>query len=414
MHTLIQQNVPLADKNWFRTGGPARYYCEPQSELEFQEALQFAHKQNLEIFVLGEGANILVSDEGFDGLVIRPRLDQITVPILRTLRTNGEENTALKSRAHPHSEPSILDFAHPKQDSGENSINPITNLSSKLSTVDLLYPKQGQEDPELSTVRPEPAKDTNEKDIFVTAGSGVTMHDLILYCLEHNILGLEEFSGIPGTVGGSVYINLHYFQFLLEQFIEKATIIDKKTGLIEHVTRDWFAFGYDYSTLHSHEHYLINATFKLRKANDLEIAYARGRRTEIIRHRESRYPKHNTCGSFFRNFHDHEVTLISSGKKMIYVAYYLDKIGVKGALKIGDAQVSYQHANMLVNQGNATSQDLINLARTMQELVFEQFGVLPQTECELVGFKEYPLHLPASYPVTNSQKHAILKHYDTK
>lgn len=77
---------------------------------------------------------------------------------------------------------------------------------------------------------------------------------------------------------------------------------------------------------------------------------------------------------------------------MIYVAYYLDKIGVKGQLKVGDAIVSYQHANMLVNQGNATSADIVNLARTMQELVVKQFGITPQAECELVGFKEYPLY----------------------
>ncbi len=350
MQSLIQHNIPLADKNWFRTGGPAKYYCEPQTELEFQQALAFANEQNLEIFVLGDGANILVSDEGFDGLVIRPRLKKIDVRSLRTLRASGEENDSLHT------------------------------IELDIKNSDNL------------TVRPEPAKDRNGSDIYVTAQSGVTMPELILHCLDHNILGLEEFSGIPGTVGGSVYINLHYFQFLLAQFLVSARVINKKTGVIETVDNTWFAFGYDYSTLHNHEYYLIDATFKLRTGTDLEIAYARGRRIEIIRHRESRYPKQGTCGSFFRNFHDHEVTLMSGGKKMIYVAYYLDKIGVKGALKIGDAQVSYQHANMLVNLGNATSQDLIDVARKMQELVFEQFGVLPQPECELVGFRENPLH----------------------
>lgn len=305
---MIQHNISLADKNWFKTGGSAKYYCEPQSELEFQKALAYARTRNLEIFVLGEGANILISDEGFNGLVIHPKLKNISM--------NGIE---------------------------------------------------------------------------ITAGAGISMHNLILYCLDHNILGLEEFSGIPGTVGGSVYINLHYFQFLLAQFLVSARVINKKTGTIETVNNDWFEFGYDFSTLHKHEHYLIDATFKLKTATDLEVAYARGRRAEIIRHRESRYPKQGTCGSFFRNFHDNEVTCISGGKKMIYVAYYLDKIGVKGQLRVGDAQVSYQHANMLVNNGAATSHDLISLARKMQELVFEQFGVLPQPECELVGFKEFPL-----------------------
>src|SRR5581483_2365597 len=75
---FIQINIPLHDKNWFKTGGSARYYCEPQSNYEFQQAIQFAHAQNLAIFILGEGANILISDEGFDGLVIRPLLKEIT------------------------------------------------------------------------------------------------------------------------------------------------------------------------------------------------------------------------------------------------------------------------------------------------------------------------------------------------
>lgn len=217
------------------------------------------------------------------------------------------------------------------------------------------------------------------------------MHDLIVYCLDNNLLGLEEFSGIPGTVGGSVYINLHYFQFLLAQFLVRATIIDKYTGQTSVVEPSWFEFGYDQSKLHEENHYLVDATFKLKKASEIETAFAQGRRIEIIRHRESRYPKKNTCGSFFRNFHDHEVSLTSNGKKMIYVAYYLDKIGVKGSLQKGGAVVSYQHANMLVNQGTATSTDIIMLARAMQEMVQKEFGILPQPECRLVGFKQYPL-----------------------
>jgi UDP-N-acetylmuramate dehydrogenase len=79
------------------------------------------------------------------------------------------------------------------------------------------------------------------------------------------------------------------------------------------------------------------------------------------------------------------------GKKLIYVAYYLDKIGVKGALSCGGATVSYQHANMLVNSGNATSNDLITIACTMQQKVFDAYGITPQPECRLLGFSQYPL-----------------------
>jgi UDP-N-acetylmuramate dehydrogenase len=157
------------------------------------------------------------------------------------------------------------------------------------------------------------------------------------------------------------------------------------------VTQEWFNFGYDYSSLHSEDFYLVDATFKLNCTNSLTAAFAKGRRVEIIKHRLRRYPNAGTCGSFFRNFHDHEVTLINNGKKVIFVAYYLDKVGVKGALKCGDAGVSYQHANMLVNNGQAKTCDIINVARTMQEKVQAEFGITPKPECVLVGFKEYPL-----------------------
>jgi len=309
----IQIQVPLQDKNWFKTGGCAQFYCEPQTAIDFQCALQWAYDNKLPLTILGEGANILINDEGIPGLVIHPKLHTI--------------------RHYP-----------------------ITAIHTHLE-----------------------------------ADCGVSFGDLIQYCLDHQLIGLEEFSGIPGTVGGSVFINIHYFEFLLSNFIVHAQVIHKNTGIITRVDRDWFNFGYNYSTLHNNEYYLLSATFLLRQGDALETAYAQGRSHEIIRHRKQRYPKSNTCGSFFRNFYPSEVTLESNGTKLIYVAYYLDKIGVKGQLAVGDAIVSYQHANMLVNRGKATSNDLIGLAKTMQELVFQQFGIIPQPECRLLGFSKYPL-----------------------
>ena len=135
--SFIQTNISLKDKNWFKTGGNAAYYAEPSTVEEFQLSLAFAREFSLPIFVLGEGANILISDEGFEGLVIRPALKKITII----------EQTATNALVH--------------------------------------------------------------------AGAGVRFDDLIEYCLNNNLIGLEDFSGIPGTVGGSVFINIHYFEFLL-------------------------------------------------------------------------------------------------------------------------------------------------------------------------------------------------------
>jgi UDP-N-acetylmuramate dehydrogenase len=316
--SYIQQNVSLADKNWFKTGGAARFYATPHTADEFKQALLYARDNNLEIFILGQGANILISDDGFNGLVIKPHINTITI------------------------------LAH------ENN-------------------------------------DHNNNTIFVKADAGVTMPHLIDYCLDNNIIGLEEFSGIPGTVGGSVYINLHYFNFLLADFVISAEIIHKKNGTIHTVDAQWFNFGYDDSKLQKQDYFLLSATFKLTRASSEQTAFAQGRKTEIIRHRAHRYPQAFTCGSFFRNFLPEEVSLEINNKKIIFVAYYLDKIGVKGTLQIGDALVSHQHANMIINTGNATSADIIAVAREMQKLVQTQYNILPQPECQLVGFKDYPL-----------------------
>jgi len=311
----IKENISLNDKNWFKTGGPARFFAEPGNIEEFQKALQYAKNNDLEVFVLGKGANILISDDGFDGLVIRPKIE---------------------------------------------------NIFHKI---------------ELDEVK-------------VTAGAGVSVSSLIEYCLKNNIVGLEIFSGIPGTVGGATCMNIHYFQHALSDFLVEAEIINRETREIEKVDKNWFNFGYDKSKLMKKNYFLVSATFKLKKATDTETAYAKGSRTEIIRHRNTRYPTKNTCGCFFRNFSENEVKLKIAGtdKKMIYVAYYLDKIGIKGSLNVGDAIVSHQHANMIVNCGNATTEDIIAVARTMQERVRDAYGMIPTPECEIVGFKSFPLH----------------------
>jgi len=312
---MIQKNIPLKDKNWFRTGGPAKFFAQPKTSEEFASVLAHAKENNLDLFILGGGANVLINDEGFEGLVINPKLETIW------------------------------------------------------------------------------HEDIDEQHVRVHAGSGVQIPKLISYCLTNNILGLEEFSGIPGTVGGAVYNNMHYFEFLISHFLHSGTIIERETGKVQNVLKEWFCLAYDDSKLHEKKQYLLDAQFTLKKATDLEAAYARGRNKEMIRHRFARYPTARTCGCFFRNFHPKEVSLEIPGtdRKMIYVAYYLDKLGVKGALNCGEAVVSHQHANMLVNKGDATSQDLINLARAMQQKVYDNFGVIPQPECELVGFKKYPL-----------------------
>ncbi len=312
---LFHENVPLAQLNWFQTGGAAHLFCEPETVDDYLTALQRIYETNLPLFILGEGANILISDDGFNGLVLHPKNKNIQV-----IMKNTDDSTAL-----------------------------------------------------------------------LRAGAGTLVQELIDFGLDHNLIGLEVFSGIPGTVGGAVYINLHYFEALLSEYLVRGRVLHCETQELSWKENEWFQFGYDHSRLHQKDYILVEAEFRLTRVSEIESAYARGRRDEIIRHRNRRYPRSHTCGSFFRNFSPEEVTVTKNGKPMIYAAYYLDKLGVKGELKSGEAQVSTKHANMLVTGDSATSNDVIALVRKMQKMVYENYGIIPQPECQLIGFEEYPL-----------------------
>jgi len=76
---IIERNVPLADKNMFKTGGCAQFYCRPKTIEQCAQSIAYAHANNLALFVLGSGANILINDQGFQGLVIHPALDSIDI-----------------------------------------------------------------------------------------------------------------------------------------------------------------------------------------------------------------------------------------------------------------------------------------------------------------------------------------------
>jgi len=306
----IKKNVSLKDKNWFQTGGDAEYFCEPTTAVEFQEALQFAKDKNLEVTLLGLGANVLISDDGVEGLVIRPA----------------------------------------------------------MRTIELVQEKDGYG--------------------FIKTGAGVTIHQLIEWSLSHSFIGLEMFSAIPGTVGGSVYNNLHYFKDSFSDFIVEAEVIHKKTGEIKTVDNDWFGFGYDQSTLHERIYFLVSATFRFKKGTESDITDARKRRAEITKIRVTRYPCARTCGCFFKNCDVSDAKEEVDGKKMLSAGYYLDRLGYKGSLRVGGAMVSPQHANMIITDDTATSADIFELAQRMQEGVKDEFGFNLQPECIFLGFKE--------------------------
>lgn len=297
----ILEHITLKPYTNFEIGGPARYFCEPQNAEEVIESLKFAEEKNVPIFTLGLGANILVSDDGFPGLVIRQKNDRIFID-----------------------------------------------------------------------------------DNIINAGSGATIERLISTALENNLVGLEDFSEIPSTVGGALYINLHYFGVFIGPLVKSALVLNKNTLKAEKVDQSWFKFDYDDSKLKADKDYiLLEASFQLEQVNDFQKFEAIGKSKEIIRTRQHRYPSEPSVGSIFQNFSREKQNQHNLPTRS--VAYLIDVCGLKGT-RVGDALLSPKHANMIVNVGKAKAAEVLKLAEIIKQTVKEKFDIELQFEMELVGF----------------------------
>jgi UDP-N-acetylmuramate dehydrogenase len=297
----IQEKVTLKPYTTFKIGGPARFFCEPMNSDEIIKALNFAKENNISAFVLGLGANILVSDNGFQGLVVRQRNETISI-----------------------------------------------------------------------------------KDNFIIAQAGAVVESLINTALAENLIGFEDFSGIPSSVGAALYINLHYFDAFIANLVRSALVLNKETLKVQDVDSSWFNFNYDNSRLKTDEdHVLLEAKFELKKVDDYTKHEAIGKSKEIIRTRKYKYPSEPSVGSIFQNLNSEEQK--QYGLPTRSVAYLIDVCGLKGT-RVGDALLSHRHANMIVNVGDARAEHVLELAQIIKEKVKERFGADLRFEVQLVGF----------------------------
>jgi UDP-N-acetylmuramate dehydrogenase len=297
----IERNVPLAPMTTFRIGGPAALLYRARTADELADAITTARELDIRHFLLGLGANILVADRGFPGLVIRSEVDNV-------------------------------DF------------------------ID---------------------------DVRVNAGAGVhTFMDLINATVARGLGGLHHYVGIPSTVGGAIWQNLHFLSppperertCFIEEVVESAAILSAE-GERRTVDRDYFRFGYDYSILHERADIVLNVTFRLDPQPEPELRYVM---RENLKWRDDRHPDlwlYPSAGSIFK-----KIEGIGAGR-------LIDECGLKGHI-IGNAQIFHKHANIIVNLGGATAADvraLIDLARTT---VRQQLGYELTPEIGMIGFDD--------------------------
>lgn len=310
----VRVDEPMSAHTTFKIGGPAKYYIEVSTDTDFVKAIKVAHNLGLHYFVLGGGSNVIISDTGIHGLVIK-----------NNCRTFGLANIAGRV---------------------------------KKQKIDL------------------------DKALVIAEG-GVIMNQLVRFTIEQGLGGLEYQLGLPGTVGGAVYMNSNFPKkgVYVGDCLYKAKLLTKE-GEIKEVDNAYFHFGYDKSILQETGEIVISATFKL-VPEDKKVLWERG--MEALNYRNETQPKGVSAGCTFRNISIVEALRVPTPDKITSAGFLIDKAGLKGK-KIGDAMISPLHANFILNLGNAKAQDVVDLINLVKDEVFKNFGVHLALEVKTVGF----------------------------
>jgi UDP-N-acetylmuramate dehydrogenase len=200
----------------------------------------------------------------------------------------------------------------------------------------------------------------------VTVGSGMVFDTLIAKSLDSGLTGLEFASGIPGSCGGAVIGNAGCFGHEISEFVKSVTVMNG-LGEIQKIDKEDMQFSYRDSILKNSPLVLLSIELLLEEG-DLEQAWqTRKDKTEL---RRVKHPVEAPCaGSYFKNLEPE-----NPGDRRRAAGELLDKVGAL-EMSVGGASVYRKHANIIINSGNATCVDVLQLADKMQQAVKDKFGV---------------------------------------
>jgi UDP-N-acetylmuramate dehydrogenase len=298
--TRLRRDEPLAPYTTFRIGGPADLFFEATSADALASAVLAARDNDVPYFVLGLGANILVGDRGFRGLMIR------NIAQAHQFRENGD----------------------------------VCRLWTE---------------------------------------SGAVIKPLIQESVARGWSGLEHYVGIPSTVGGAVWQNLHFLSpaperertMFIAEIFESCEILSQENER-KTVGADYVKFGYDDSVFHHRRDIVLSATFTLERGDPAVLHRIL---QENLSWRGGKHPWldwHPSAGSIFKKMEG-----VGAGR-------LVDQCGLKG-FRRGGAQISHIHANIMVNLGGATAKDVRELIAIAQQAVETQCGVHLEPEIGFVG-----------------------------
>ena len=207
------------------------------------------------------------------------------------------------------------------------------------------------------------------KDHQVTAECGVTLADLAKQAMEAGLSGLEFASGIPGSLGGAIFMNAGAYDSEMKDIIVEVDVINN-TGDILTLNKQQLDLSYRHSILQ--EKTLIASRVKLKLAPG-DRDQIKAQMKKLNQQRQEKQPlEWPSAGSVFKRPDGY------------YTGPLIEKAGLKGA-RVGDAQVSQKHAGFIINRGNATAKDVIELIKKVQREVYQNSGIKLETEPRYVG-----------------------------
>ena len=214
----------------------------------------------------------------------------------------------------------------------------------------------------------------NVKNIYVDgekieAECGVMLKEVSDKAIENSLTGFEFACGIPGTIGGAVFMNAGAYDGEISKVIESAEVIDENCNIIR-LSREELDFGYRSSLVMKKGYTVLSAVFKLEKG---QVKTIKELIEDLTNKRESKQPlEYPSAGSTFKR-----PTGYFAGK-------LIQDAGLKG-YSIGGAAVSEKHSGFVINKGNATAKDITDLIKHIQDEVKKQFGVDLHPEVRIIG-----------------------------
>lgn len=309
----IKINEPMSMHTTFKIGGPAKYYIEVSDLNDLISVIQFAQKQRIHYFVLGGGSNLIVSDKGINGLVIK--------------------NNCRKFE--------------------------IIGMKGRITKQNLGYDKA-----------------------FLYAESGVIMNQLVRFAVDSGFAGVEYQLGLPGTVGGGVYMNSNYPKenVRVGEAVYSAKILTKD-GQIEEVDSSYFKFSSNKTSIQESKDVILSVVFQLTSENKTTLWE---RATEALEYRTSTQPKGATAGLTFRNISIVDAMRIPTPNHTTSAQDLLEQAKLKGK-RVGNAIVSDVNPNYILNTGDATSQDVHGLIAAINDEMYKKYNTKLELEMEPVG-----------------------------